>query len=280
MTRLFSGECQYKYVDYELDYSECECDDSYCHCKSIVDKRITNIDYYHMATAVAKFVDQKENEILIYAVEKFIKNTVKEDDFEIITGSGYYGEELYNIKLDESVENNIITFASSLAKETDADVIKCALTNEHGWLTAEHKNISDVLKYKLSSREFISKIEITNVSPNLNKVKLLMDSIPDNFVVQKFGEKLKLIDGHHRFQALLNQLMGNNKFNIEIYSKTDIENFESILKKKKRIAYAKKMVNIHELVVDEPDAYLRQLENRIEDLESKVKQLERRLDNV
>jgi len=279
--------CKYYYGDCEYDTtgctSECINSDGCCRCKKILNARVENIDYREIAKDVSLFIEidstSKTAENILYAVEKYIKNTISSDSFDINIIEGYYGEEIDSIKLNCSKANEFINFAKQLVGKRNTEILKLASTLEHGQLLKDHENICDVKIYSITLKDLINKLVITNHNPDINKIsELMVDKKLNNLIVIKDNnKKLKLIDGHHRFQAILNNLFDIYYTKAEIFNQKSLLDVENRLKKLKKVGKLQKKITVSEIIIENS---IEELNSRIQKLEDIVFSLSERLDNV
>lgn len=196
-------------IKYDTHYSHnCEtykCD-YICRCGVLTSCDIT-IDVGSLLNLCEKY--SSGTDIEKYLDFWYLKNTIKSNDFEYHSCSGYYGEELSRINLitlDLSFNNlsisDKIRYLLTLEYKIIIGLLQPYFTPEYTW-EIKNVNISDV---------------ISNITPNKNKTIEYYKSI--HFHLNKVSEleknkyknifvplcipdinKYKVIDGHHRFLA-------------------------------------------------------------------------------
>lgn len=188
--------CEFIQYDYNKEYncSDGHCN-SICRCGVITDIELSKFDTNAMVSDITSGI---ENDILIYCIDRIIRlQKLTEDCFQLHTCSGYYGEEIDGLYLDESYEKIISDNLSKLKGISDADRIKFVLTLEYGYLL-------DVLVD--TSSAMIHNIDINNISFQEEYRKKINTS--ENYYDEKFqlsrgifiakGNEFRLIDGYHR----------------------------------------------------------------------------------
>jgi len=191
---LLSHNFQYDGVEYSYDTeyacqngSDC-CKDDYCRCGVIRDTHVTEIN----SSQILEYIFKNESEENKYCIERILSN-LTDDDFEVKTSGGYYGEEIDGVYLtNKDVAENInkVMALSSLKEK-----VLFVLNLEYNFLLPELKKcdkwtIETVLLDQIDShymaRKTKKKIE--------NNYKL-----PLGVCLRKDG-RFRLIDGHHRIE--------------------------------------------------------------------------------
>jgi len=265
------GNCKYFFgeVDYETHNNCDEFCDPYCRCGKIYNAKMIQINYHTIAEEILDYLDCKDENIF-YPLSKYVEKIVTSDDFEILIDHGYYGEEIGEVIFDTSAANKLIEYAKTLMNKNPETLITEGLLQEHGYLLNRHNYVTSVINHKMKLLPFLDKIIITNKNPDKEKIRrLYMDNIFEGFIVINDNGKFKLIDGHHRFQALLNKLLDNG-----IYSPTFPEVYNALPDIIKRLKKSKKEISFKEIVIENP---IEELKEKIEILEDKVEEILERL---
>jgi polyhydroxyalkanoate synthesis regulator phasin len=260
--------CKYYYgeVDYDTSYN---CDDGcdpYCRCGEIENERMTSIDYNAIAQDVMDYLNCEDDNVL-YPLSKYIEKTVNSDSFNIHVENGYYGQEIGSIELNSGTVSVIIEYAQNLINKSSETLITEGLIQEHGYLLNRNESISDVINHEWKLSEFLDKLVITNFNPNKEKIQKLIDAKYFNgFITKDDNGKMKLIDGHHRFQALINSLFNNDV--LEIFDQKSLADIKKKLKRK-----LNRKISFKEIIISSP---IKDLEERISKLENRIDDLEYR----
>jgi len=172
-------------------WDEIEYNYSYTRCGKIIDTEILNFNIEDIST------HNFDDEILSYCVDRIIRSSIREDDFELDIHPGYYGEECYGLVLDQSIENSVYNKLLKLKDLPDTDKIKYVLELEYEFL--------------LPSLIETTNTEITNINMNdilfndqyRKKVPVIEEMYNLNYplargVFLRVGDKFRLIDGYHR----------------------------------------------------------------------------------
>lgn len=194
------------FVDYDYERSECHCDayDSgdYCRCTTIehawVDDahvhRVVN-ELYRRHSRTDSYIDKYCFDRICYALKIYDKSL-----YEVETGGGYYGEEVYGIYF-ENEEKIFNSYYEMLELKTVLEKVKYCLELEYSYL--------------IDCVESATSAAIIEVSPNNIKpphteyfIKVNKDVIEEYknrdlpiAVCIRDGNYYRLIDGYHRFVA-------------------------------------------------------------------------------
>lgn len=195
-------------VEYDYDRTSCQgnCDD-YCRCTEIINTRITEINYNYIVKSITESV--KDNVILTYCIDRIIRSSkLDEDDFEISTCRGYYGEEIDGVYLDQKKNDTIYNNLKQLENMSDIEKVKFVLTLEYGYLLDVIENTTEV------SIKEIDLDKITFQQDYRKKINLDEDFYDEKFTLPRGifienGEAHRLIDGYHRIMKA--KSIGMNK---------------------------------------------------------------------
>lgn len=147
-----------------------------------------------------------------YCLDRFLRLNISTKDVEFETISGYYGDEP-TCSLHEDTKNKIISFIDSLNDETinESNLVEQILTEEYNFILDELKNkkwhyeiinVKDIIPgagMRHTSKDIIEKY--------VEEVKWEYDDDERDFslrlscLCQRVGNKYRLIDGYHRYNA-------------------------------------------------------------------------------
>lgn len=262
-------DCQYTYVNYDTIEDNKSYDEyGYCRSSDIVSLDITCISYNSIVSDVLKTFGLSDNDCLRYLLQQYTKNNISNDDFEFSQSNGYYGAELDWIRLERPVAEKIVNFCIKNMDQEYGDLVKNALVLEHGFLSKSHQNIS-ITKTNITYKDLVSKIKITNTNPNVSTIQKILSSKDfGRIILEKENEFYKIIDGNHRFQALLNELANISYYDIEVFSQDDLKTFREKWLKNKKIRNQELAV----LLLKKEDPILL-LTEKVKELEKQVAEL-------
>lgn len=193
-------------VDYDYNISDCTCDaeseSEICRCTTIEKVWIEKInikevvdELYRKHSRTESCIDKYCFDRICYAFEIYDK-----DSYEIETGGGYYGEEVYGIWF-ENEEKIFDAYYEMLALNTVLEKIQYCLKLEYGYLidcveSAASAVIIEVSPNNIrpSQKEYFAKVD-KNVIEEYKDRKLPIA------VCVKDDNRYRLIDGYHRFAA-------------------------------------------------------------------------------
>lgn len=189
-------------VDYDYDRSGCTCHDWPCRCTTIENTRINHVNTNEVVKELSYAYSRKNSEIDKYCFDRICYALKIYDEYlyEIKTGCGYYGEEVYGVYFEDE-EKIFNAYNELLSLDSDLAKIQYCLKLEYGYL--------------LDCVESATSVSIIEVSPNaictpqmeyFKKVdKDVIEEYKDRnlpiAVCVKHGDKYRLIDGYHRFVA-------------------------------------------------------------------------------
>ena len=202
---------QYKGIDYEVDSdrSNCQCD-MICRCATI-SATITDVS----ARGIARAMDDKDKGSLTdtYGIERIVAmQDLRADDFDVQIGGGYYGEEVYGVRMSfekaERIESKVSEYK---ALPDDPSVrVPWLLVEENGFLleSLEDRKYEarvvpiDAVKegnkdhYQRLDRRAVDQyaVEIGFQQPKDSKVPLGVAIDDGNGVY-------RVVDGYHRLAA-------------------------------------------------------------------------------
>ena len=193
-------------VDYDYERSGCHCDayerGDYCRCTTIERAWVEEVNVQEVVDALYSEYHKNTTELDKYCFDR-ICHTFKiydKDLYEVETGSGYYGEEVYGVYFDDE-EKIVKAYHELTSLKTDAEKVKYCLKLEYGYLlecvtTANHSYTVSVVPdlVKLPNREYFTKVNRDVVDAYRNR------KLPIAVCVKEC-ESYRLIDGYHRFVA-------------------------------------------------------------------------------
>lgn len=189
-------------VDYDYERSQCTCHDYICRCTTIEYAHVTNIDVREVVDKLYSTHYKNDSDINKYCFDR-ICHTLEvydKDLYEVKTGAGYYGEEVYGVYF-ENEEKVLNHYNMILSFDTDLEKIKYCLKREYGYLLDSVKNASSVYiadvsidEIMLPQMEYLKKV-------NRKVIEAYTDINLPIAVCIKDDDKFRLIDGYHRFAA-------------------------------------------------------------------------------
>ncbi len=193
----------FKYIiDTDCDYytpSDCDCE--YVHrCGQIENAKIEKIDPGSARSMVEKFVDGDDLEKLLASM--LFRHCFKDEDFDINVNEGYYGQEVGDIRMTSSGYNKINHFNTLIETNDIRAILAMILTHHYGYV------LPDVLDYKEWELIEVSTKEIYAPEAGMKQVSNVgydywddrdYPSYYPGCIVIPAGDKLKIIDGFHRW---------------------------------------------------------------------------------
>ena len=189
-------------VDYDYDRSACTCDDYICRCTTIGRTWIENVNVKEVVSELYSkygrsdsYIDKYCFDRICYAFEIYDKYL-----YEVETGGGYYGEEVYGVWFDNE-ERIVNAYNEMLAKNTILEKIQYCLKREYGYLIDCVRNATDATIIEVSpddiyppQREYFIKVDKNVIEEYKNRKLPIAVCVRD-------GDKYRLVDGYHRFVA-------------------------------------------------------------------------------
>lgn len=168
---------------------------------------------------------------LQYALERWLVKNLHDNFFKYTFEDDYYVQIIDKITLKEKFCHEMEKFIDGIKDQSPGDIIKNGLLLEHGFLTKEHSNTIIATKRIFSLKDLIPYLIFSNKKPNIEKIdRLRYRNYIDMFLAKEKDDNIILIDGHHRFQTLLNELFNKNNKTI-IYNKESLKNLGKQIKK-------------------------------------------------
>lgn len=199
--------------DYDTD-NDCEASgcDSICRCGTITNFQLTHVN---PRAIIGQLKDLYVEGVESYCLDRIIQHSPagRPDSYERSNTSGYYGDEVGNILLEEDHISHIVdTLSQFAALPSDVEKVKFALSREYGYLLPEMRNLKKV------SIEIVPLDKLSRVMRKLNDEALEQYSkelrtydhkkhaeeyrVPDPITPRGFALKepsgWRLIDGYHR----------------------------------------------------------------------------------
>lgn len=193
-------------VDYDYERSACHCDDCICRCTTIDRAWVDNVhvndvvkELYSKHSRDDSCIDKYCFNRICYAFQIYDKYL-----YEIKTGAGYYGEEVYGVYF-ENEEKIFNAYYEMLALNTPIEKIQYCLNLEYGYLIDCVKSASAVTIDRVSPNEiycpqieYFQKVDMCVIEEYKNI------NIPVAVCVID-GNHYRLVDGYHRFVANKNK---------------------------------------------------------------------------
>lgn len=191
-------------VDYDYDRSRCTCGAMYgvCRCTTITNTWIRKVHTRDVVKELYRHYSRSDSEIDKYCFDRICYALKIYDEYlyEVETGGGYYGEEVYGVYFEDE-EKIFNAYNELLSLDSDIEKIQYCLKLEYGYL--------------LDCVESVTSVSIIEVSPSVictpqmeyfkkvdkNVIEEYKDRNLPMAVCVKHGDKYRLIDGYHRFVA-------------------------------------------------------------------------------
>lgn len=188
----FSDSVNYDYdTIYYCEESNCN-EEGICRCSTIENIRVTK--YYPMKLTDEIIGKQCINDMILrYCIERYCQHKISIKDIEIEKSSGYYGEEISSILINEKHANIL----EKMLEEDPKISLRNCLIDEYGYFLPQLENLNPVVK----------NVDIDNIDiPNKKHAETLNSELYSNqpdfklpiAICQKVNYKYRLIDGYHR----------------------------------------------------------------------------------
>ena len=193
-------------VDYDYERSACSCNayerGDYCRCTTIehawVDdahaRKVVN-ELYRRHSRTDLYIDRYCFDRICYAFKIYNKNL-----YEVETGGGYYGEEVYGVYFDDE-EKIFDAYYEVIELNTPIEKIQYCLNLEYGYLigcvaSATSANLIETSPKNICppQTEYFKKIDNEVINEYKNRDLPIAVCVKDR-------DKYRLIDGYHRFVA-------------------------------------------------------------------------------
>ncbi len=188
-------------IDYNFNTWGCECPD-YCRCGVIDNATVEHISPSCARDLVHEFVDKKHGDLQRLLAFMFFRHCLSEDDFCVSVCSGYYGEEINDVRLESSGYKKIAHFNTLIAEQNIRGALVMILTHHYGYI------LPDILEFKEWKLIEVSLMDIHVPDAGANQVSYTgydhwdERSYPSYYpgcIVIPRGDKLKIVDGFHRW---------------------------------------------------------------------------------
>ena len=191
-------------VDYDYDRSGCTCGAEYgiCRCTTIENTWIRKVHTQDVVKELYRQYSRNDSEIDKYCFDRICYALKIYDEYlyEVETGGGYYGEEVYGVYFEDE-EKIFNAYNELLALGSDFEKIQYCLKLEYGYL---------IDCVQSASKTYITEASIDEIIlPQMEYFKKVDKDVIEEYknrnlpiaVCFKHGDKYKLIDGYHRFVA-------------------------------------------------------------------------------
>ena len=189
-------------VDYDYERSPCHCNDDYCRCTTIENAWVEKVnvrkvlkELYRRHSRNDSYIDKYCFDRICYAFQIYNK-----DLYEVKTGSGYYGEEVYGVHFE--YEKNIFdAYYELLELSTVIEKIQYCLKLEYGYLIDRVKSATSAIIIEVSPNDIRLPQTEYFIKLNKNVIEEYENIDLPIAVCVKEGNDYRLIDGYHRFVA-------------------------------------------------------------------------------
>lgn len=193
-------------VDYDYERSRCTCKayerGDYCRCTTIKHAWIDDVNVNEVVRKLYETHSRTDSDIDEYCFDRicYVFKIYDKDYYEIETGGGYYGEEVYGVYF-ENEEKIYNAYYEMLALRADIEKIKYCLKLEYNYLidcveTTDFAYIIEVSPNDIRPPQTEYFIKLANYAIEEYKNRNLPIA-----VCIKDGSKYRLIDGYHRLVA-------------------------------------------------------------------------------
>jgi hypothetical protein len=206
-------------VDYERDFrcNDYGCDEEgICRCSSIYETEITSINVsqvverisYKIIEALKYFELDMDDEILEYCLDRYLRRCGIEnkDNYYIDVRGGYYGDEINGVYLEGLDSGASIREIAKLIRLDSLEAVKMVLNIEYGFLTdfvEEAKKLYIVMAptadLKAPNQDYCKKLNGDLIEEYKGKDYMKMPV----GMFREHTDCYKLIDGYHRFHAMM-----------------------------------------------------------------------------
>lgn len=189
-------------VDYDYDRSPCHCHEWICRCTTIERAWVEKVDVQEVVDKLYRTHCKNATDLDKYCFDRIchVFKIYDKELYEVETGGGYYGEEVYGVYFDDE-EKVVKAYHELLGLETDIGKIKYCLKLEYGYFldciaTASYVTIAEVDPNEISipQKEYFQKVNRHVIEAYENR------KLPIAVCVKEDG-RYRLIDGYHRFVA-------------------------------------------------------------------------------
>ena len=195
-------------VDYDYDRSECTCGDWPCRCTRIERAWIDDInirgvvDELYRTYNLGLYGRQNGHDSAIneYCFDRICRAFKIYDEYlyEVETGSGYYGDEVYGVYF-ENEEKIFNSYHELISLNTNLEKIQYCLKLEYGYLIDCVERATSVIIIKTPPNNICPPQKEYFVKVDKNVIEEYKDINLPIAVCMRDGDKYRLIDGYHRF---------------------------------------------------------------------------------
>lgn len=193
-------------VEYDYERSGCHCDayetGDYCRCTTIERAWVEEIYISSVVSKLYKKFCREHSEINEYCFDRICHalRIYDKDLYEVETGGGYYGEEVYGVYFDN--EEMIYTACTvMLGLSSDIEKIKYVLNMEYGYLIDRVAGTTSAVIQEVDTK----KINLPQQEYFIKLSKEVIEEYKDRklpvAVCIKNENKYILVDGYHRWVA-------------------------------------------------------------------------------
>lgn len=193
-------------VDYDYERSSCHCDayenGDYCRCTTIERTWIDKVnvhdvvnELYRKHSRTDSYIDEYCFDRICYAFKIYDK-----DFYEVETGGGYYGEEVYGVYF-ENEEKIFNAYYEVLDLNTVLEKIQYCLKLEYNYLIDCVESAASAVIIEVSPNNIRLPQTEYFIKVDKNVIEEYKDRDLPIAVCIRDGSKYRLIDGYHRFVA-------------------------------------------------------------------------------
>lgn len=205
--KSLNRDFRYCGIDYDYTDTGClgYCNDPYCHCSEIRNAHVTSVN---VEKVTCHFVSRQDcGSIFHYAMERILTalKIYEPDAWDIGICSGYYGQEIRNVTLDETDE-----IEKALRKlnecKSEASMVKLALEFEYGYILERLKGLRKARVEKIDIDDIEIGAETYAKKVDVNESRYEYRELPFCLCVVTDGEigadaRYRIIDGYHRYST-------------------------------------------------------------------------------
>ena len=204
-------------LDYEVEYdyerSGCQCNayetGDYCRCTTIERAWVEEIFISSVVEKLYKKFCKEHSEINEYCFDRICHalRIYDKDLYEVETGGGYYGEEVYGVYFDNE-EQIFNAYAALTDLSSDIEKIKYVLNLEYGYLIDRVANTTsatihkvDAKKIILPQQEYFIKLSKEVIEDYKNRKLPVAVCVKQKDRFLEEFDRYVLIDDYHRWVA-------------------------------------------------------------------------------
>lgn len=189
-------------VDYDYERSPCRCHEWICRCTTIEHAWVEKVDVQEVVDKLYRAHCKNVTNLDKYCFDRICHafKIYDKELYEVETGGGYYGEEVYGVYFDDE-EKIVKAYQELVALETDIEKIKYCLKLEYGYfldciMAASSAAVIEVASDEVSlpQKEYFKKV-------NMKTIEDYKDRKLPVAVCIKEDNRYRLVDGYHRFVA-------------------------------------------------------------------------------